>query len=250
MVYEEVSDYYPSCVEIETTSHCNINPPCPMCARALRSVKDEHHISNPMMSKCRSLMEKSKLLSLTGIGEPLIDPRFGDLIAINKTGFLVFTSNAQLLTSKNIDIILSRPVDRVTFSLDAATPHTYEKIRGYNLSTFGQVIGQIDNLIQTRNSRGLDKPAVRLGFVVMRENFHEIPSFVLLAHRLKVEGVAFWPLNTYEGVPEFVRNGWRYNETEQHKIPPSYMDEITKYGKYLHMEYGFSLDWRTKEGAA
>lgn len=248
MEYEIVSSNYPTTVELETTSRCNINPPCPMCARALRDVSDEHNMSASTVLSCSGVIYHCDTLSMFGIGEPLLDPRFGSFVSGKSNGRLVFLSNGQIMTEKHIDIILSRPVDSIMFSLDAASPQTYCKIRGYDLHTFDKVISNIRSLMDSRGSRSLNLPIVRLGFVMMVENFHEIPSFVELAHFLGVDGVSFWPLNHYGNVPEISRNGWVYREEDQilSNVPKTHMESTFVLCNSLAEKYGLFLEWRNE----
>jgi MoaA/NifB/PqqE/SkfB family radical SAM enzyme len=123
---------------------------------------------------------------------------------------IAFCSNAQVINRRNIDFILDKPVAHIDFSLDAATPETYYKIRGHNLKTFGTVLNNIRKLVFERNKRRLDKPTMDLIMVLMKENYQELSMLVRLANSLGVEGVRYWTMRKPSHAQEY-RNHKRYD---------------------------------------
>ena len=246
-IFTAYTSHYPTFVEIETTSRCNINPPCPMCERAYRDTSQERDMPDYIVHKCKPILNNAETVSIFGIGEPLYDDRFEQFVNISADK-IVFLSNGQIMNDNHIEIILKKPVHSILFSLDAASPHTYKKIRGYNIHTFDKVISNIEKLINAKKDRGLFNPVIKLAMVVMHENFHEIPSFIELAAHLGANGVSMWPLD-HSDHRKFNRGEWEYEEKEQVNIPEEYMKSIIEYGKQLHIKNGFTLDWRTRGGS-
>jgi len=70
----------------------------------------------------------------------------------------------------------------VQVSLDASTPQTYKKVRGFPY--FLKVVKNINLLVK-------NKIRTILSFVITKENRKEIKSFIKLSEELEVEGVSF-----------------------------------------------------------
>jgi len=71
--YSDKALFFPSTLEIETTTHCNINPPCVMCyPRIFDKRKFKGEIDKVAFERLIPHMKKFKTISLHGVGEPLI----------------------------------------------------------------------------------------------------------------------------------------------------------------------------------
>lgn len=189
-----ISTKYPHILEVESTSRCNVNPPCPMCGRAVRDLTKETDMPDYFLKWLMTTIRNVEKISISGVGEPMISQSFYDMINIKSSADLYFFSNGQILTQKNIDIILERPVTNISFSIDAATPNTYRKIRGFDMLTFDTVIKNISLLIKLRNERNQELPSVTLVMVLMKENYQELPDLVTLAGEIGANIVSCWRL--------------------------------------------------------
>ena len=187
-----VSTKYPTILEIESTSRCNVNPPCPMCQRAVRDTSKEKDMPEHLVKWLMSPIQNVKEISISGIGEPMMAQSFYNMINIKSSARLSFFCNGQILTEKNMKIILEKPVTVIKFSIDAATPNTYRKIRGFDMSTFSTVINNISSLITMRNERNQRFPWIHLIMVLMKENYQELPDLVTLAGKIGANGTIFW----------------------------------------------------------
>jgi MoaA/NifB/PqqE/SkfB family radical SAM enzyme len=175
-------------LEIATTTVCNIIPPCVMCAKHVDPNlgylrKDSRHIPEEIYQKLSRFIPRSKKISLHGIGEPLTCPYlFEPVQSIDPNEVMVqFCSNGILLNDINIQAVLDHNISLIDFSLDAATPETYQKIRH---NDFNKVIQNIRNLIEERDRRGQTIPAIQINMCLMRENVGDVPEFVRLAKSL------------------------------------------------------------------
>ena len=91
-------------------------------------------------------------------------------------GFDVFFStNGVLLTDEIIKLLVDNQITRLRISLDAATPETYEKIRGFNF--LKKIEDNIDKVIAYKKKQKSFLPTIRISFVVMEDNKHEIKAF-------------------------------------------------------------------------
>jgi hypothetical protein len=103
---------------------------------------------------------------------------------------LEMATNGQILTDRNIQRLIGRPVD-LYVSLDAATPLTYARLRN---DTFEKILANIRRLIAAKGGRG-SYPHVHLVFMPMRCNLHELDAFVRLCADLAVDRMVLRPLN-------------------------------------------------------
>jgi len=131
---------------------------------------------------------------LQGLGEPLLHKDIFELIRRVKSqtspGCEVgLTTNATLLNREASAKMLEAGPDFFYFSVDAATKVAYEKIRVG--AEFDQVIENIGIFMALSRHRDGSKPVSMLNFVVMDENYEQIPRFVHLAAKLGVGGVTF-----------------------------------------------------------
>jgi MoaA/NifB/PqqE/SkfB family radical SAM enzyme len=132
----------------------------------------------PVFSKDKPIVE------LYGHGETLTHKQFFDMMdALLDAGCSVeFLTNGQLLDDEKIEKIVSRGVSKVGFSIDGATPEMYEKIR--RGASFEKLINNIRKIDEFKKRLGKNTPLISIGFVAMRQNIHELPELIRLAHSL------------------------------------------------------------------
>jgi MoaA/NifB/PqqE/SkfB family radical SAM enzyme len=130
-------------------------------------------------------------VDFTGGGEPTTHPRLPGMVrAAKEAGCQVgFSTNGTLLDPGLSKTLVSLGIDWISFSIDAATAETYERIR--QGAEFETVIKNVEALRDTKSSRGGKSPKVMMVFVMMRENYHELPLYIDLAHKLGVEQIIF-----------------------------------------------------------
>lgn len=131
-------------------------------------------------------------IDFTGGGESLKHPRILEMIAAAKAAGCVtgFSTNGVMLDDVIARALLDLELDWISFSVDAATPTLYERIR--QGARFDTVTANIAHLRDLKKERKLPLPRMMMVFVMMtgaQENFHELPEYVELAHSLGVEQV-------------------------------------------------------------
>jgi radical SAM protein with 4Fe4S-binding SPASM domain len=128
-------------------------------------------------------------LHLQGLGEPMMHPRFFDMVEYAAArGIQVSTnSNLTLLAPWRAERCVASGLERAHVSIDGATAATYERIRVR--SSLAKVLRNLDALLAARDRAGAVLPHLRMVTVVMRQNLHELPALVELAHRYRFEGV-------------------------------------------------------------
>src|SRR5579884_3866001 len=119
-------------------------------------------------------------LHLQGLGEPMMHPRFFDMVAYaDSRGIRVTTnSNATLLNERRAERCVTSGLDCIHISIDGATANTYERIRVR--AHFERVSANVERLLAARARLGSATPRLRVVAVVMRQNLHELPDLVRL----------------------------------------------------------------------
>ena len=181
----------PTYMQIEPVGQCNLR--CQMCAIQFR--QDGPPYGAPAFMKfddyTRLLDEFTALreLHLQGLGEPMMHPRFFDMVAhATARGVQVSTnSNLTLLNPRRAEQCVTSGLHTVAISLDGATADVYERIRVR--AHFDRVLRNLDLLRQARRRLNSETPHLRMVMVIMRQNLHELPELVRLAHDNEMESV-------------------------------------------------------------
>ncbi|ALA59261.1 radical SAM protein [Nitrospira moscoviensis] len=179
----------PAFLQIEPVGQCNLR--CRMCPIQFRT--DGPPYGPPAFldfdTFARLLAQAPHVteLHLQGLGEPLMHPRFFDLVAYAaQKGIRVTTnSNLTLLTPRLAERCLASGLAYLHVSLDGATAATYEHIRVG--ARFDRVVRRLEALLAARRRLGLAQPGIGLVMVVMRRNLQELPAMVEQAHRWGVD---------------------------------------------------------------
>jgi len=126
---------------------------------------------------------------LQGIGEPLLNRDLAHMIAHLKLRgvYVVFNTNAALLTRRRQVELIESGLDELRVSLDSSTPETYLKVRG--IPAFERVVANVGEMVCTRRSLGASAPRISIWMTGLRENLHELPDVIDLAGRLGVDEV-------------------------------------------------------------
>jgi MoaA/NifB/PqqE/SkfB family radical SAM enzyme len=115
-----------------------------------------------------------------GLGEPLLHPRFPDMVRAAKARGLraEVTTNALLLDDAMAVGLLEAGLDQLVVSIDGATAEAFGRVRGASLDRV------LENVRRLHDARGPSYgPGTRIGieFVAMRSNIGELPGLGRLA---------------------------------------------------------------------
>ncbi|MCL2202484.1 MAG: radical SAM protein [Defluviitaleaceae bacterium] len=177
----QVKEERPSHLLMELTSHCNML--CKMCYRNYVPERVEGYMKMEIVDKivCEAKALKVPSIFLGAGSECLLHPEITLILKkFAEVGAMDYwmISNGSLLTHEISEAIIDAQLTVFSVSLDAATPETYEKIRGnggkYNLETVTRNIMELINLRERKNKMF---PRIRLSYVVMDENEHEVERF-------------------------------------------------------------------------
>lgn len=217
----------PTYLQIEPVGQCNLR--CQMCAIQFR--KDGPPFGPPAFMKFEVFTQiidqfyTLQELHLQGLGEPMMHPQFFDMVtyAANKGIRVTTNSNLTLLNQKRAEQCVTSNLDRLHISIDGATPETYNKIRVG--SNFEQVVKNLELVLEKRQTLASETPHIHLVMVIMRQNLHELPDLVKLAHKWSVEqffvqhlchdfGESSLPAN-YQPMRDFVQSQTLLEEDSQ-----------------------------------
>lgn len=183
---------FPLFLEVETSYACNYR--CPKCPRqAFQHTKKGGFLSNELLDKLFDEVKQHKMPSINFShgGEPLMRKDIPELIKKARDSFILdrmFHTNGFLLNRKLSFDIITRGLTKINFSLDAASPEVYNKVRpGGNYET---VIANINEFLEVKKEIGKSYPRVRVSFVISEENKHEQKKFYDL-WKDKVNVIAF-----------------------------------------------------------
>ena len=179
----------PTYVQIEPVGQCNLR--CQMCAIQFRQDGPPYgppaFMAFDAFTRIVDQFVGLEVLHLQGLGEPMMHPRFFDMVAYAAAkGIRVTTnSNLTLLNARRAELCVTSGLDWLHVSIDGATAQTYERIRVR--AHFERVMRNLDLLLNARERLGSARPHVRMVAVAMRQNLHELPDLVRLAHRWSME---------------------------------------------------------------
>jgi len=163
-------------------------------------------------------------------GEPLLASEwdsFFERVRKHKIRISLVT-NGKLLTPERIGAMVDADVE-FNFSLEGATPESYEKVRGYKFEEFVKIVGET---CQQKAQRPDSCARVNLGFTVRYDNIREIRKLITMAAGLGVDRVT---------VTHFVP--WQENQRQQslvyHKELSNKMLDVAK---KMALESGILID--------
>ena len=178
----------PSFVQIEPVGQCNLA--CRMCPVALREEKPPAFM--PLDEFCRLIDQFPQIteLHLQGLGEPLLHPRFFDMVRYAAQRGIEVSTNTNLtaLSPRRAAQCVTSGLARLHVSLDAADAAIYEEIRIG--ARFAKVLRNLGWLIEAKARLQAEQPEIRLVAVAMRRNLEQLPALVRLAREYRVHSLS------------------------------------------------------------
>ena len=168
-------------VYVEPTNACNL-----ACATCVRHAWDEPEgfMEWATFEAVVDGLESGGTVAFMGLGEPLLHPRFLEMVRLAKERGLraEVTTNALLLDDAMAAGLLDAGLDQLVVSIDGANAESFGRVRsGASLERV------IENVRRLHDARGPNYgPSVQIGveFVAMRSNVGELPGLGRLAAQL------------------------------------------------------------------
>lgn len=198
----------PLFVDLDLTRRCNID--CIACpyhshVEPLKTVNPAAG-DIPLELVQRLAQEFSSLgrpeIILAGTGEPLLHPRFDDILGVlkeNKLRIHIITNGTLLDRDRALALVRSG-VDRVTVSLWASSPEEYARCHSAaHPENFSKVIANLKQLSQLKTMLGKQLPAVYFNHVCTRDTYDTIDVKIDLARETGCAGILFslfYPFDT------------------------------------------------------
>ncbi len=173
----------PTYVQIEPVGQCNLR--CEMCPIQFRRDGPPYgplaFMSWETFTSLLGGFPALKRLHLQGLGEPMMHPRFFDMVryACDRGIEVTTNTNLTLLNETRARQLLASGLETLYFSIDGSTAATYERIR--KRARFDRVVGNVERLLDMRARAGANHPGLRIVMVIMRQNLHELPELVKMA---------------------------------------------------------------------
>ncbi|NOZ28638.1 MAG: radical SAM protein [Chloroflexi bacterium] len=217
----EVETEFPLYLSLETQLRCNFR--CTMCTYSVpeevRRLRYPERMSDALFDK---IMEEASRHYCPSIGfnvlnEPLLDPKIIERIrkAVD-AGFidLRMNTNASLLTEEKAEQLVDSGLTRLYVGLDAVTPETYERVRIGG--DYDAVMRNVLRFLEIREKKGKRLPILRVSFVRLAVNEHEIPQFI-----------AYWfdkadMVTIQEYMPPVINEDFLAKHAKSKRIPRSY----------------------------
>jgi radical SAM protein with 4Fe4S-binding SPASM domain len=181
-----VSKSYPRRVVFELTNRCNYR--CIMCGREAADFKT-YELPLHTIKQLEDCYPHVEEVTLHGWGEGTLHSSFLEVLEyLNKYPYLrkYFVTNGSTL-DKVRPGIFDYHVDLVAISLDGATAITNDNIR--KGASFRKIIASLKRLVKEKKDLGLDYPYINFCFTAMRQNIHELPELITLAHDIGIPEV-------------------------------------------------------------
>lgn len=194
---DAVALHQPLELHLQVASGCNLD--CYMCSEHLRPVGARHGRNLKVLPEVVFARLEAEVFPWServyfGVGgEPMLAPELPAWIerARRHNQVVHLTTNGTRISTDAIAEILARDVASIEISIDGATAATYERIRfGARFDVMEKNFARLD-----RARRALppaERAHVRLCFVILRSNVHELPALVELAARHGIDSVAAW----------------------------------------------------------
>lgn len=177
---------YPISVILELVNRCNLE--CKFCYQGYRNDTKKSTLGVEDLKKIFENFKKNKLEALLlSTSEPLLFKHYDKVLKMAEDAEIMdqfLFTNGTLLNEKNSEIILSSSLTRLFVSIDATTELTYDKVRIpvnkkiLNTNRLQKIENNVKNFIKLRNSKNKKIPLVRVSFVAVEKNIHEVDEFI------------------------------------------------------------------------
>jgi radical SAM protein with 4Fe4S-binding SPASM domain len=173
---------------IEPTNYCNLK--CPLCPTGQGLIeRPKEAMKFEDFKRILDNIGGSIIhLRLWNWGEPLIDKDLPKMIryAKSKRIFVNTSTNSFFLEDEKVmKNLINSGLDQLIVSLDGASKETYNQYR--KNGDFDKVVRVLKMAAQMKKDLGTKYPEIKLQFIVMKHNEHEINKMIALAKEVKAD---------------------------------------------------------------
>ena len=172
-------------IYVEPTNRCNLS--CVTCIRHSwdESFEDLAWPVYQVLIDGLADFPEVKTIAFAGFGEPLLHPRFPEMIRLAHANGLrtEMTSNAMLLTSSLAEQLIDAGLDQFTVSIDGTSNESHGAIRpGASLE---EIMDNVHNLHLWSAKKCATPLRVGIEFVAMKSNIHQLPALQKIAENIR-----------------------------------------------------------------
>jgi radical SAM protein with 4Fe4S-binding SPASM domain len=181
----------PRQLQVEPVGQCNLR--CQMCPVQFRPDGHDGKAAFMAFDTFRALLDQLPDLAelhLQGLGEPLLHPRFFDMVALaSARGIKVSTNtNMTIMTDEHARRCVDSGLNAMHVSIDAPSAASYERVRvGARLPL---VLRNLRRVTAARERARSSTPGMSLVAVLMRSTLDELPELVRLAAQMGVSAMS------------------------------------------------------------
>jgi len=158
------------------------NALCPNCPYTNSSIRSSYK-DRPLMSSdtfkiiADQCGEYNAWIRMSGGGEPMLHPQAVELMeyAKQKGARVGLITNGSCFTEVNSRRLLSAGVDMIEFSVDAADPETYERVRAG--LQWNKLLANVQRMVALRNELGSSTKIIASGVNQEGVNIEEVAAF-------------------------------------------------------------------------
>jgi len=174
---------------IEITNRCNLR--CEMCFKQYWEDEEgdmDYDLFLKILDDAREF-PNLKMIYFGGIGEPLVHPRFMDMVKeVKKRGYAVgISTNGFLLTDKLIEELVKLRVDLIYISLDAIP--TQPTRLGHIMPSV--TVERLKKFAEVKKRENTEIPHVGVEVVLTKENYTQMAELVKYLSRFNIDALLF-----------------------------------------------------------
>ena len=173
-------------IETEHTTICDKK--CVLCEHTYWKETSER-ITLLQFKRILDPITSIRWINLTGEGSGFLNKDFIPMLEYLRTRHINvnFVDEFAFFDEGISRKIIELGINSIYISFDAATKHTYEKIKkGCN---FDKALNNIQAFLRLKSETGSPFPILHFRFVITTLNYKEMPQYIELIHRLKNRGV-------------------------------------------------------------
>ena len=176
---------------IEPVNYCNLK--CPLCPTGMGLIKRKKESLS--FENFKEILDNAGdsvyHLRLWNWGEPLLNKDIPKMIkyAKSKRMFVNTSTNSSFLDDKIVEELIKSGLDQLIVSLDGASEETYNKYR--KNGNFKKVISVLKRASELKQRLKTRYPEIKIQFIVMRHNEHEMGKMINLAKKVGANTLFF-----------------------------------------------------------
>lgn len=183
-------------LSVEASSKCNMS--CIICSLG-DSLKSGGLMGIEVFGKALEAISEIKTMDFGYTGETLLNSNLPKMLKstreVNPEAYIHIITNGMLLDKATAKSFVENRLGHVVFSIDAAIENSYKNIR--KGGDFNRVISNIRMLNELKEKEKSQFPRLASIYTTSGINIHELPAFVEMAARLKINDISVNNVEAY-----------------------------------------------------